>query len=209
MNERRHLAFAWGLLITIVVTVAATIWLPLMDRAERSRARIASLEQRVTRLQALGSTQLQMNKELAQLRHSIGSENSNQFVVAKSPTLGAAELQRRIQAIIVANNARQISSQPLNLVATADIHKLQVNVNFSGNINSLHDVLYALEFGQPQIFIKQLLVSGNSTRRNRTRSRQKAQSETVSKGKHNLSIRLTASTYIQLGESSDARSALK
>ena len=209
MNQRWHPASAWGLLITVIATVAATVWLPLMDQAQLSRDRIASLEQRVTRIQALESTQLQVNDELAQLRYSIGFENSNQFVVAKSPTLGAAELQRRIQDIIVANNASQISSQPLNPAATVDFYKLVVNVSFSGNINSLLDVLYALEFGQPRIFIDQLLISGNSVRRNRTHARQKAQSRLTPTGRHDLSIRLMASAYMQLGECSDAKTALK
>lgn len=207
MNGRRHMALAWGLLITIIATAAAIVWLPLMDEAARNRTRILSLEDRITKIQGLASTQIQLKRALDDMRRSIGSENSKQFFVAKSPTLGAADLQRRIQEILTAKNVRQISSQPLNATDVNDFHKLQVTVNFSGSLRAIHDVLYDLEFGQPRIFIEQLLVSEKSATRARRR-RQKIQSNVTTAGQE-LSVRLMAGAYLQIGNESDAPTTLR
>ncbi len=211
MKERRHMLLAWGLLLSIIASVAVVVWLPLMDEAERHRTRVGSLSERVGRVQGLASTKQQLTEAVAQLRQSIGSADSNQFVVARSPTLGAAELQRRIQQIISASNARQLSSQPLAVAEVANLHKLQVTVNFSGDLRSLHDVLYGLKSGQPRIFVERLLVSGKSNqraRRARARRQQNAQLG-VSNAGQQLSVRLMAAAYMQIGDGSDAQTALR
>ena len=132
MNERRHMILAWVLIVTVVAAVAATVWLPLTEQAQRNHTRIASLDDRVAKIQTLAATQAKLKTSLKNMERSIGSENSNQFVVAKSPTLGAADLQRRVQAIIVENNARQISSQPLSATNVSDFHKKKVRLIFLG-----------------------------------------------------------------------------
>jgi general secretion pathway protein M len=205
MNERRHMILAWILIVTVVAAVAATVWLPLTKQAERNHARIASLDGRIAKIQTLAATQDNLKKSLKNMERSIGSEDSNQFVVAKSPTLGAADLQRRVQAIIVKNNARQISSQPLSATNVSDFHKLQVTINFSGSLPAIHDVLYKLESGQPRVFIEQLLITKSSARHpRRARTRQHSNlRQAVSTSQRELSVRLMASAYMENGDRSD------
>jgi len=209
MNERRHMILAWVLIVTVVAAVAATVWLPLTELAQRNHARIVSLDERVAKIQTLAATQDNLKKSLENMERSIGSNNSNQFVVAKTPTLGAADLQRRVQAIIVKNNARQISSQPLSATNVSDFHKLQVTINFSGSLPAIHDVLYELESGQPRVFIEQLLITKNSARRSRrARTRQQSNSrQAMSTSQRELSVRLMASAYMQNGDRSDELTA--
>jgi general secretion pathway protein M len=209
MNERRHMILAWVLIVTVVAAVAATVWLPLTELAQRNHARIVSLDDRVAKIQTLAATQDNLKKSLENMQRSIGSNNSNQFVVAKTPTLGAADLQRRVQAIIVENNARQISSQPLSATNVSDFHKLQVTINFSGSLPAIHDVLYELESGQPRVFIEQLLITKNSARRSRrARTRQQTNlRQAMSTIQRELSVRLMASAYMQNGDRPDELTA--
>ena len=133
MNSYRHMASAWGLLLLIVAVLAAGMWIPLWVQTEQNQDRIVALQDRNAKFHALKSTQTELNDALIVLKQSEGRDNAGQFIVAKSPILGAAELQRRINGVIVATNARQISSQALSGTDAADFYKLEVTVNLSGN----------------------------------------------------------------------------
>ncbi|HCU89479.1 MAG TPA: hypothetical protein DGR97_06040 [Gammaproteobacteria bacterium] len=208
MNKQRHMLLALGLLVSIVASIAVFVWLPLMESVKSSRERISYLNERVAQTEELKSTQQQLRNTLAQLQNSTDAGNSNQFVAAKSPILGAATLQRRIKQTIAANNARQISSQPLSSPEENGLHKLQVAVSFSGNLRALHNILYELETVDPEIFIDQLLIAKKPTRRARGPQRQGATSD-LSHMKDSLSVRLLATAYMQLNETSDAQSTIR
>ncbi len=76
MNERRHMILAWVLIVTVVAAVAATVWLPLTEQAQRNHTRIASLDDRVATIQTLAATQAKLKTSLQNMERSIGSENS-------------------------------------------------------------------------------------------------------------------------------------
>ena len=208
MNERRHMILACLLIVTVVAALGATVWVPLTEQAQRNHARIASLDGRVAKIQTLAATQANLIKSLQNMERSIDSENSNQFFVAKSPNLGAADLQRRVQAVIVENNARQISSQPLSATNVSDFHKLQVTINFSGSLPAVHDVLYELESGQPRVFIEQLLITKGTANRARTRQQSNFR-QAMSTNQRELSVRLMASAYMENGDQSDGLTATR
>lgn len=208
MNDRRHMLLALGLLVSIVTGIAAFTWLPLMESVKKNRGRISYLVERVDQIERLKSTQHRLRNTLAQLQNSTGSIDSNQFVTAKSPILGAATLQRRIKQTIAANNARQISSQPLSSSDASDLHKLQVAVSFTGDLRALHNILYELETVEPKIFIEELLIAKKPGRRVRGGQRRGVISD-LSSMKHSLSVRLLATAYMQLDETYDAQSTIR
>lgn len=208
MNDRRQMLLALGLLVSIVTSIAAVAWLPLTESVKKNRERLSYLTERVDQIEGLKSKQQRLQNAVAQLQQSTGSMGSNQFVAAKSPILGAATLQRRLKQTIAANNARQISSQPLVSSEETDLHKLQVVVSFSGNLRALHNILYELEAVDPRIFIEQLLISKRPDPSVQSRRRQGTISD-LSTMKHSLSVRLLATAYMQLDETYDAQSTIR
>lgn len=204
MNNYRHMALAWGLLLLIVAASAVGLWIPLWDQAAQNQARIAALEHRIAKFHALKSTQSELNDALLVLQQSDGPNNASQFIVAKSPTLGLAELQRRINETIVATNARQISSQPLSGKDAADFHKLEVIVNLSGSLPAVQEILFALEHDQPRLFIEQARIQGSRAGRRRQSVARQRSGIPDAQPALELSARLLVSAYMQRGEEPDA-----
>jgi Tfp pilus assembly protein PilO len=81
------------------------------------------------------------------------------------PSLAAAEIQERIQAILDANGAKASS---VNIAPHKDEHgrrKISVNVNIRGTPEAIQKVLYALEGNVPYLFIENLAIRGSVTNR--------------------------------------------
>ena len=160
MSKLRHIALAWGLLLAIVAAFASGLWLPLVDKLQENRTRIAELDNRIAKLASLALTRDDLKAQIAAADNAEDGDGADQYIAAKSTTLGTAELQRYLQETIVANGAKQSSSQALPGSATNGLHKLAVKVNFSGSLSSLQRILFGLEYGWPHILVEELLVSG-------------------------------------------------
>lgn len=204
MNRYRHMALAWGLLLAIVAMFAATMWIPWNDRVELNRARIESMAERIARFRALASTQAELTEALTVMQQSSAPDDASQFITAKSPTLGAADLQRRIKQIIVEKNGRQVSSQPLDATEVADLHQVEVNVNLTGSLPAIQEILFALEFGQPRIFIKDALIQASAASRNRSSAARRRTRNSGTQQAMALSARLLVFAYMQRSDESDA-----
>jgi hypothetical protein len=206
MNNYRHMAFAWGLLLLIVAAFAAGMWIPLWVQTEQNQARILALQDRIAKFHALKLTQTELNDALIALQQSDGRDDAGQFIVAKSPILGTAELQRRINGIIGATGARQISSQALSKTDTADFYKLKVTVNLSGSLQAIQRILFALEHDQPRLFIEHARIQGKRTGRRRLSAAQQRQRLRIlgAQPHTDLSAQLLVTAYMQRGEETDA-----
>ena len=207
MNHQRHMALACGLLLSIAAAFAGGLWIPWMDKVEQTQARIVSLEERIAKLRALASRQAELKDALQVMQQFDEADNTGQFIVARSPTLGAADLQRRMQGIITANDARQVRSQPLSGADVGDFHKLEVTVNLYGSLRAIREILFAIEYGQPRIFVEQLLLTGKSARRSRGSQIQRRRRSQITGAQTGIEIsaRLSVSAYMQHKEQANAR----
>lgn len=200
MSGWRHSALAWGLLFAIVAAFASGLWLPSIDKLNENRNRLADLENRITKLELLARTRDDLKARIEAANHPEAGDEASQYVAAKSPALGTAELQRYLQDTIVANDAKQISSQAFPATMTNAFQKLVVSVNISGTLRSLQGILRKLEYGQPRIFVEQVLISANAAALPSTLRRRR---NDVQNSNPELSARLLVAAYMHLDQNPD------
>jgi len=131
-------------------------------------------------------------QQLVQLKNQISQLNNNSsqkayFLENKPDTLAAADLQKRLKTLIESHNGQIVSTQPMIDQDNDLFSKVTVKLHMRGNINTLQETLYALEFATPLLFIDNIIIQ-NRVRRSASRRNQPNADQ--------LEIRLDVTGYI-------------
>jgi hypothetical protein len=94
---------------------------------------------------------LKQMKELAERRTSGGY-----FLAGSTDALAAAGLQDQVRALVIEKGGSIRSIQPMPGVAVDGLTRITLRVQMAGTIETLLEVLYALETGTPILFIDSL-----------------------------------------------------
>lgn len=199
MTDARQMLLAWMLLLSVVAAFIFGVWLPLTDGLNESHSRIAELRQRIAKYESIEATRGEITADLTRLEKRSKADSAARFINAKSVTLGGAELQRRIQALVAQYGAKQTSSQPLNQNDETEIPKLQVSVNLSGSLESIQQIVFSLEQSKPRLFIEQALIqsSGSSRSARAANARARSRMSAPTSAGPMLSVRLLVTAYLQ------------
>jgi len=145
-----------------------------------------------------GELELQLAKykkaeqQLIQLKNQISQLNNNSsqkayFLENKPDTLAAADLQKRLKTLIESHDGQIVSTQPIVDQDNDLFSKVTVKLHMRGNINTLQETLYALEFSRPLLFVDNIIIQNRARRSASTRNQPNADP---------LDIRLDVTGYI-------------
>ncbi len=115
-------------------------------------------------------------QQLVQLKNQISQLNNNPSQKAyyfenKPNTLAAADLQKQLKILIESHGGQIVSTQPIDDQDNDLFPKVTIKLHMRGNINTLQETLYALEFATPLLFIDNIIIQ-NRVKRSASRRNQ-------------------------------------
>lgn len=189
-RESRLLAVA---VLILVLSAAYTLVIAPVWSAYRSYdVAIETLQDQLARYTRIARTRSTLEARLAAIgdRPAAGSD----FLEGESDAITAAGLQQKVSDIIARAGARLLVAQVLDPDTEQGLRRIGLAVQFEGDSNALRQVLYALEGGQPVLFINALEV-----REARAFGRRRAKS-----GPERLHVRIELYGYQEVAGGDDA-----
>jgi general secretion pathway protein M len=159
--QRRLLVLA--ILVLALGVVFSVTLLPVLLANRHYQETIAGMESRLQQLQraaAIGDT---LKPQYEQLKHRQTSDAH--YLKSSSAALAAAELQRLVKRIVVAKNAEVVSTQILTTRQEEGFDRVSLKVRMRGQLESIVQAFYAIETGDPFIFMDNVSVRASRGRR--------------------------------------------
>ena len=147
--EKRRKA-ALGLLVGLVLAVLALVAIPLWLAHSHYDRALEDIDSRLVRYERLAAARPALQQKLEAVR-AIGSRKY--FLKASAPSLSAAEIQERARQFVESNGGRLISVQVAQPKDDGRFRQVTVTVQANANINATRKILYALETGEPYLFV--------------------------------------------------------
>ncbi len=182
-TQRRWLALAILLLFLggILSVTALPVWL-----ASRSNQNIiADMENRLDHMRRAATISTSLRPQYEQLSRWHGS--NTQYLKSNSIELAAAELQRLVKRIAVANNTKILSTQILATGRNEENTRVVLKVRMNGELESIVRLFHALETGEPYLFLDNVTIKASGGRR----SQRKVST------RRNLDVDLELAGYLQ------------
>lgn len=169
LNQRQRRLMALAILVLALVTVFSVTLLPVLLANRHYQETIAGLESRLQQLQraaAIGDT---LQPQYEQLKR--WQTTDAQYLKSKSAALAAAELQRLVKRIVVAKNAEVVSTQILTTRQEEGFDRVSLKVRMRGQLENIVQAFYAIETGEPFVFLDNVSVRASRGRRIRGQTR--------------------------------------
>ncbi len=136
----------------------------------------------VERFGRIGATRKPLERQLAELRKR--AKSTSGYLEAKSATLAAAQLQNRVKRIVTRNGGSIRSLQTLPPQNERDLERVSIRIQMTARIEQLQKIFHAFETGRTYLFVDDVNVRVQRTRRARRRRKQPVVDERL------LSVRL-------------------
>lgn len=162
LNNRQQRWIAAGLLVSIITFGAAIILVPWYSAINKKMEAIDSLMFRIKRYERVISSHEQVLSAIELGRTEINS--LGYLYTQATPSLAAAELQKRLKAIIDAAGGELNSTQVLPQKEDNDLLSITVKVKVEGNMDMLRSLLYGIDIEKPLMSIRQLSIVPSSKR---------------------------------------------
>lgn len=152
--ERRRkaaLAFLAGAVVASLLLVALPVWL-----AHRHYdVALEDIDKRLARYERLSAARPALERKLEAVR-AMGSRKY--FLKASAASLSAAEIQERVRQFVEGSGGRMISVQVGQPRSEGRFRQVAVTLQLNANVAALRRILYAMETGEPYVFIDSLMV---------------------------------------------------
>ncbi|NBC49503.1 MAG: general secretion pathway protein GspM [Gammaproteobacteria bacterium] len=190
--DPRQCLIAWSLLLLLPLTLVAAVGIPWWSERDELSRRIADDRDQIQRYQRIVAT-------LPMLREELARERTNDDFKAFSfdeatPALAGAALQRRVQEMIRAVDARPISAQILPTQEGDSPPRVRLRVQIQAQTDQLLDLLFRLEEARPFLFVDQMSIRA-STRRVRRVTRGGSRGGSSATPEDQLTVRLDIFGY--------------
>ena len=155
--------------LILIALLAAAVAVPVMARHEFYRDNIDQARRNLVRYRRIIDEAPALRAEIERL---LDAADSTTFYLSETTAaLAAAELQEMAKEVVRANGGTLTSTQVLQTRggAQGSDGRVMIRVQMSGDTEALQRVVYALESGQPLLFVDKLTVQARPRARGRTR----------------------------------------
>jgi len=157
---------AVGLLAGMLLAGYGLVLAPVVAAYREVGQQIEAAQLLLQRYRSLASQRPELNARLAELERQAAQVGG--YLKGSSDALAAAELQDHARAVIEAAGGSLRSTQilPASPVdSTVPLRRAALRIQLGVDVEGLQKVLYRLETGQPFLFVDQLTVRQQRTRR--------------------------------------------
>src|SRR5262245_53239782 len=147
----------------ILITAGCALWLilarPVIDSFQELRTSIAQSQEALVRYRRLDATRAQLDTSLQRLTDA--RQADGQLLTGSSTQLIGAQLQNHLKELVEANKANLTSMQLLPVREEDGFQRISMAVTFSGTIEALQSILFAIEYQSPYLFVEGLELRAN------------------------------------------------
>ena len=160
-SPRQRRITAVLLLLIALAMFSAAIAYPVYKLHEHYDSAIETLQFRFDKLRAVAAQRAEIQKVLT----AVKGENPARFFLKNSAAnLAGSELQDLVRAAVEKGGARLTSVQVAAPKDDGRYRQIILNVQIIANIMTLQKTLYALEGGQPYVFVDNLRINSTQFR---------------------------------------------
>jgi len=179
-EERQNSVLAVGVLIAALLLIYAGIIMPALGQKSKHEQQIDELQFQYARFDQLVNQRDTIRKQLELLRQQ--QTDSTGFLEDKPESLAAADLQNRIKSIIESKGGNLISTQVVQHENNATFPDVRIRIQMRANIESLQEIIYSLESGQPMLLLDNVYLQNRNiriTRRSTVSQQQQRDAELI------------------------------
>lgn len=153
-QQRRSLALAI-LVLAFLALVSVTV-VPVWSINRHYDNAIESSQRRLEQLRRAAAVGAGLQARFDQLKGSgLASAHTLQ---SATPALAGAELQRILNRTVASHKAQVLSTQILPVAEERDFPRIAIKVRMRGTLQSIVDVFYAAETGEPFLFLNNIAI---------------------------------------------------
>jgi len=153
------------LLVGAIAVPYVFIVQPLVEKHREYRDTIAHYQDQLLRYRRIAADRPQLQARYEQLQRDPISQDA--YLSGESEALVAANLQNRVKTVIEANGGRLASTQILQSGDEDGFRVVTIRVRMNADIDAASKTFYALEAGQPSLFVDSVDISARQARRRR------------------------------------------
>ena len=147
-NQSRYLAI--GLLILCLIGVVLAVYVPVSLQQRHYDDSIASRTDYLTRYQRIIAAGDEIQAALDQVKRTDWRKH---FLKNTGAALAASEIQEIAKNLIDANGGKLISMQIAPSKDEGGFRRISVNVQLTGNMTALRQILYSVETMKPYLLV--------------------------------------------------------
>ncbi len=168
-GEKQRCALILGGLGVLLILVLALVIYPWWTRMQFYDRAVDQAADHIQRYQRLLDSAPEQRKRLKSLRQQLTKRKY--FVSAANPELAAAELQKRVKAIVTEAKGKLVSTQKVDAQGDGPTREIKIKVRMKGDVDALSRVLHALEGQLPVVNIDNVSIRSRRTVKGRRRNR--------------------------------------
>ncbi len=164
--DLRQGIFSLGILFLVILAFYTVLIQPAISARSRNTERIEDLMFQSSKFTLSSQESDLLKNEIAHLKQQ--NPNRNNFLENKAPAIVAADLQKKIKALVDSSGGNLVSTHALTDRKEELFSKITVKVHMRTDMNALRDVFYQIAINEPLLFTENILIQ-----KSRTRSRKK------------------------------------
>jgi len=165
LNDKQQRWLAIGLLLSIIICIGLLIFMPWYNSLTKTLDDIDEQIFRDKRYQRVIASREEVLIEIEDGRKKINA--LGYFTDQETPSLAAAELQKRIKEMVQNADGEISSTQVLANKDKDGILRITVKVKLKGDMEMLRNLLFEIEVEKPLMIIENLTIVPGRKKRNR------------------------------------------
>jgi general secretion pathway protein M len=156
LSARQRKGLAAAILVLVVVMLLGLTALPIWSANRGYQNAIETAQQRLERLRRTADSGSDLQSRFDQLQRSrVAAAHTLQ---SATPALAGAELQRIVTRSVAASGGQVLSTQIMPVREEQQFLRVAVKVRMRGTLEHIMDLFYALESGEPFLFLDQVSI---------------------------------------------------
>jgi hypothetical protein len=164
--DLRQGIFSLGILFLVILAFYTVLIQPAISARSKNTERIEDLMFQSSKFTLSSQESDSLKEKIANLKNQ--NPNKNIFLQNKAPAIVAADLQKKIKALVESSGGNLVSTHALTDGKEELFSKITVKVRMRTDMNALRDVFYQIAISEPLLFTENILIQ-----KSRARSRKK------------------------------------
>lgn len=164
--DLRQRIYSLGILFLVILAFYSILIQPAISARIIYTERIEDLMFQSSKFSLSSQDSVSLNEEIANLKKQ--NPDKNNFLENKPPAIVAADLQKKIKALVESSGGNLVSTHALTDGKEELFSKITVKVHMRTDIKALRGVFYQIAINEPLLFTENILIQ-----KSRARSRKK------------------------------------
>jgi len=167
--DLRQGIYSLGILFLVILAFYSVLIQPAMSARIKNTERIEDLMFQSSKFSLSSQESDLLKEEIANLKKQ--NPNKNNFLENKAPAIVAADLQKKIKALVESSGGNLVSTHALTDGKEELFSKITVKVHMRTDMNALRHVFYQVAINEPLLFIDNILIQkSRASRRKKQRA---------------------------------------